>query len=390
MKTKKEIPSGFGIKRVRSVGGELSERHSGCSGKRSKSASSERKSTVRTRARKTDTGSSDGTLRRKALVCFAAFMIWSLAGCGTEKEEHYRIGVLQWSEDVSEFVDTYDGVVKGLADNGYRVGLNLELEYVNVEQDKKKAREAAEAFVREGVDLIVALGTGSALAALEATGGKKVAIVYSIVTAPKATGIIKDYEDPGAEITGVTMRVSTEEQFRIVKEAFPDLKKLGIIYCTEMPQAVFTGKEAAEVGKKFGWETVSVSFPKEELDRLGEKVVSLLKEVDVLYLPSDPFLAAPQRLRVIIQTADAVKKPVIGITGRQVKAGALLATHCDFHELGRQAAVLAMRVLRGASAETIPSQRPTLVKLSLNLKKAKELGLKIKRNIVLRADVIMD
>lgn len=133
-----------------------------------------------------------------------------LSGCN-EREETFQVGVLQWTEQIDSFRQTYRGVIDGLADKGYREGINLLVEYRNAEQDGDLALKMAHGFVEEGVDLIVSLGTGSSLAALKATEEERIPIVYSIVARPRATGVIKEYEDSGRNITGVTMKVPVRE-----------------------------------------------------------------------------------------------------------------------------------------------------------------------------------
>ncbi|MBW2032155.1 MAG: ABC transporter substrate-binding protein [Deltaproteobacteria bacterium] len=195
-------------------------------------------------------------------------------GCNA-RDEIFHVGILQWTEKVQPFRQTYKGVLDGLKDKGYKEGINLKIDYKNVEQDKELALKIAQGFVKSEVDLIVALGTGSSLAALEATEKKQIPIVFSIVGAPKATGIIVDYNDSGRNITGVSMKVPVKEQFEMVREALPRVKKLGIIYCTEMPQAVATGKEAAAVAPEFGWTQLVISFPREYLSQLQKIIQSL-------------------------------------------------------------------------------------------------------------------
>jgi len=317
------------------------------------------------------------------LICLVFF------GCEAKNKE-FHIGVLQWTEKIQAFNKTYKGVLDGLNDKGYKQGINLEIDYRNAGQDKNLALKIARGFVKKDVDLIVALGTGSSLAALEATQKEQIPIVFSIVGAPKATGIIHDYDDPGRNITGVSMKVQVKEQFELVKETLPGVKKLGIIYCTEMPQAVVTGKEAAAVAPGFGWTPLTVSFPKGELPQLEKIVQSLAQKVDAIYIPTDPILGSAKNLGTIIRIPDEYKIPVVVVTEKFVEAGALMAIHCNFYEIGRQAADPIVQVLTGVDVQTIPSQKPIIKRLSLNLKKARQLNIKIKRNVILKADNIFD
>lgn len=327
----------------------------------------------------------------KFLVFMAIIIMTSFSffGCKS-KDKGFHIGVLQWTEKIEAYNQTYKGVFDGLNYKGYKEGLNLQIDYKNVAQDKKLAMKTAQGFVKKKVDLIVALGTGSCLAALKATEKNPIPIVFSIVGAPKATGIIHDYDDSKRNITGVSMKVPLREQFQVVKEILPDIKKLGIIYCTEMSQAIATGKEAAAVASEFGWTQLTIAFPKVELPQLEEKVQSLAQKVDALYIPTDPILHSPKNLQIIIRITDDRKIPVVAVAKRFVEKGALLAVHCDFYEIGRQAADPIAQVLEGIDVNTIPSQKPMIKKTSLNLKKAQHLNIMIKRNVILKADNIFD
>ena len=310
-------------------------------------------------------------------------------GC-KEKSKRFNIGILQWTEKIQVFNQTYKGIIDGLNDKGYREGLNLEIDYKNVEQDKKLALKIAHGFVKKDVDLIVSLGTGSSLAALEATEKKQIPIVFSIVGAPKATGIIKDYDDSGRNITGISMKIPVKVQFQIVKDILPEITKMGIIYCTEMPQAVATGKEANAVAPEFGWTPLTITLTKKQLPQLQKMVQSLAKKADVIYIPTDPILDSPENLQTIIRISDKWKIPVVAVAKNSVQDGALIAVHCDFYEIGRQASSPIVQILEGVNGQTIPSQKPMIKRLSLNLKKAQQLNIKIKRNTILRADNIID
>jgi len=310
-------------------------------------------------------------------------------GCD-KKPEPFHIGVLQWTEKVEPFNQTYRGVIDGLADLGFRDGINMNLSFENARQDNALALKIARKFVDEGVDLIVALGTGSSLSALEATETIPIPIVFSIVGAPKATGIIQSYADSGRNITGVSMKVPVEAQFRMLKECLPQVQNLGVLYCTKMPQAVATGREGVDAAPGFGWTTIETPVSFEELPTIDRRLRPVAEKVDAIYIPTDPILGSPENLNRIISVFDAHAIPVITVAERFVEQGSLMALNCDFYEIGRQAAGQVEKVLSGVPVREVAVQKPTLTRLSLNLQKARKLGIDIKRNCILRADKIMD
>jgi len=112
--------------------------------------------------------------------------------------------------------------------------------------------------------------------------------------------------------------------------------------------------------------------------------------VDAIYIPTDPILNLPEHVETIIRISDEHNIPVVVVAKKFVKDGALMAVHCDFYGIGRQAADPIVQILGGVNPRTIPSQMPTIKKLSLNLKKAQHLNITIKRNVIIRADNIFD
>ena len=328
---------------------------------------------------------------RKLLLVSVVLLFLNVFVCGCEKKpEYFHIGVLQWTEKVEPFNKTFRGVMDGLNDKGYRQDVNLGMIFRNAEQDSDAALKFAMEFVAKDVDLIVALGTGSSLAALEATKIKQTPIVFSIVGAPMATGIIDSYEDSGRNISGVSMKVPVADQFRAVAECLPDIKTIGILYCTKMPQAMATGREGLTVASQYGWQPLDLPIKFDHLPQLAQRLRAVSDRVDAVYIPTDPILSAPDNLKTILEVLNAAAAPVISVAERFVEQGSLMALNCGFYEIGRQAAGQVAAVIAGVSIRQIPTQKPTITKLSLNLKQAKMLGLEIKRNCILRADRIIE
>ncbi len=285
----------------------------------------------------------------------------------------FQIGILQWAESPISYTWTREGFIEGMKGLGYEEGKNVQFDIKIAEGNGERAKEIAKGFVEKKVDLICALGTLPSLVALEAT--KEIPIVYSIVGEPKATRIIESWISSGKNITGVSMKIPMEKQLEMLKKAIPNTRRLGILYCCCQPQAVVTAEEANQSAKKLGLIHYSRSLHRDHLDRLPSVTETLAKGVDAIYIPTDPILTAKENLLKIIEITYRFKIPVITVSDDAVELGALMALHCDFREIGKQAAPIVAKILKGMKPTDIPSQMPLSHRLTVNLKTAKRLGI---------------
>ncbi|MEW6375465.1 MAG: ABC transporter substrate-binding protein [Thermodesulfobacteriota bacterium] len=294
---------------------------------------------------------------------------------GKDLEGKIQIGIIQWAESPISYTRTCEGFIEGMKESGYEEGRNVQYDIQIAMGSREKAQEIAKEFIRKKVDLICALGTIPSLVALEAT--KEIPIIYSIVAEPKATGIIESWVCSGKNITGVSMKIPMEKQLEMVQKAVPKLKRFGILYCLSTPQAIVTAEEANQIAKKLGMTPHSCSIHSDHLERLPSVTETLAKRVDAIYIPTDPILTVKENLLKIIEVSSRFKVPVIAVSDDAVELGALMALHCDFREIGRQAAPMVVKIFKGMKPIDIPSQMPLSQRLTVNLKTAKRLGITI-------------
>jgi putative ABC transport system substrate-binding protein len=77
----------------------------------------------------------------------------------------------------------------------------------------------------------------------------------------------------------------------------------------------------------------------------------------------------------MIEITYRFKIPIIGVSDNAVELGALMALHCDFREIGKQAVPMVIKILNGMKPMDIPSQMPLSHRLTVNLKTARQLGI---------------
>ena len=87
----------------------------------------------------------------------------------------------------------------------------------------------------------------------------------------------------------------------------------------------------------------------------------------------------------IAQAAQRARLPVFAFQTSQVHAGASLVVARDYRDSGRQAAALAVRVMRGERPAALPFQTTARTRLIVNLDAARRIGLSFPTAIIDRA-----
>jgi putative ABC transport system substrate-binding protein len=94
--------------------------------------------------------------------------------------------------------------------------------------------------------------------------------------------------------------------------------------------------------------------------------------------------------KMIIELAAHHRLPAVYTYPFHAREGGLASYGVELAEQYRQAASYVDRILKGAKPGDLPIQQPTKFELVINLKTAKELGLTVNRDFLLRADEVIE
>jgi putative ABC transport system substrate-binding protein len=295
-----------------------------------------------------------------------------------------RIGFLTSSPSV--FPDRNEAFRQGLRELGYVEGKNIVIEWRYAEGKPDRYPALTAELVRLKVDILVAGSPTTAVILKEAT--TTIPIVMGYHTDPVGTGLVASLARPGGNITGLSVLAPElgGKRLEILKEVVPKLSRLAVIGSSTLPGNAEILKEtelaAAAAGVKLQF--VDVLSPK-DIEAAFRRMV---KERANAVLAQGSGVLNAQRTQV---AALAVKSrlPAMYYAPEFVEAGGLMFYGVDFADLYRRAATYVVKILKGAKPAELPVEQPKKFEFIVNLKAAKQIGLTIPPNVLVRADRVI-
>ncbi|MCM3576041.1 ABC transporter substrate-binding protein [Mesobacillus subterraneus] len=328
---------------------------------------------------------------KKSLAILLSGAMLMLAACGgggnqasgEKKDEMVKIGITQIVEHPS-LDAAREGFIEALKDAGYEEGKNLKLDYQNAQGDMNNNASIAQKFVSDKNDLILAIATASAQAAVQAT--KDIPILFTAITDPVGAELVQSMEKPGGNATGTTDTHpdAIKNTIEAIKKFIPGAKKVGIIYNNGEPNSVVNVKNAKEALEAAGLEAVETTISaSSEVKQAAESMVG---RVDVLYIPKDNTVVAA--LESVITVANDKDIPMFVGEGDSVKRGAFASYGLDYHDLGYTTGKMAVEILEGKKPADIPVGYPENLELVVNKKAAEDEGITLTEDMLKDAKIV--
>jgi putative ABC transport system substrate-binding protein len=304
-------------------------------------------------------------------------------GAGAEERaQPVKIGVLTASWGPTPEVV---GLRDGLLELGYRENEQFVLGVRFTQGDLTALPVAARELVQYGVDIIIADYGHSAQAAQMATS--QIPIVFIGESDPVGLGLVQSFARPGGHITGVTgMHLElSPKRLEVFREIVPDLKRILYLYDAADAAAVAQARAYHETARRFRIELVEKPVRTEEE---AQAILAQISkgEVDGILVRSAAYLNIPG---FVLETVSRQAIPIMWDVSFLVERGGLASYGPDLHEMGRQAARLVDKILKGVKPAEIPVEVSPKVEFVINLKGAKALGLTIAPEVLYRADRII-
>lgn len=327
--------------------------------------------------------------RRRFLCGLAAASIAPQAAAAQPAGKVWRIGYL--SRAAPEFDRTWVAAFKqGLRELGYIEGRNVVIDQRHASGRSERLPDLASELVRSNADVIVVYGVPSAVHAVQSASAT-IPIVMAVAADPVGDKLVASLARPGGQVTGLSDAHAdlVVKRLDLLKEVVPSASRIAVLLNPLLSSGARQLRQVQTAAPGLRMTLVPGAVKGPRLEDIDDVFATVAKyRPDALLIIPDPMFGAHQGR--IAELAIRSRLPSIGTQSTWAEAGALMAYGTNFAELWRRAATYVDKILKGANPADLPVEQPTTFDLVVNLKTAKALGLTLPRQLLLRADHVIE
>jgi putative ABC transport system substrate-binding protein len=322
--------------------------------------------------------------RRDTLLALVSLAAVPLAAGAQRAARVYRIGFFLPSSPGPRV----NAFVQGLRVLGYVEGENLTLDMRFADGRPERLPGLVDELLRLNPDVLVAGATIGALAAKKAT--TTVPVVFAGSSDPVAGGVVTNLARPQGNLTGLSLAIGEGfggKWLELLRDAVPGVSHVAALWSSSNAAAARFVKELEAAARTLGTKLDmhhAANVP--ELDK-ALAVIGGGGARGLIVTPS-PFSITHQRR--LIEFAASMRLPAMYFVDDFAHAGGLMSYGPSIADSYRRAATYVDKILKGAKPGDLPVEQPTRFELTINLKTARALGLKIPQAVLLRADRVIE
>jgi len=288
--------------------------------------------------------------------------------------------------------DSVRGCLDALAGHNLVPNKTVVVQRFNAESDLPTANTIAKAIVGGGFNLAITFSTPALQTMAGANQEGKVIHVFGAVTDPYQSGVGLDRKHPDARprhLAGIGTFQPVKEVFRLAKQCYPALTRVGVVWCTSETCSEACLVLAREVCKELG--ITLLEAPVQSSVEILEAAQSLVaRNVQALWIGGDNIVE--MTAGSVIKPANEARIPVFANAPDHAQTGALLGLGADYYEVGQATGNLAVEILNGRDPRGGPIENVVPQKLAVNLAALAQLreAWKITPEIMRSAAIVID
>lgn len=272
------------------------------------------------------------------------------------------------------------GVIAELAEQGYKEGENLKVNFQSAQGNTATAGQISKQFVADNPDVIVAISTPSAQSMAAST--HSIPIVYTAVSDPVSAKLIDSNNKAiQANITGLSSQLPLTPQLDFMQQIKPDMKAIGYVYSPGEANSVSLRNDLqVELAKR---NIKLVDIPANRPTDIAMATRSLDGKADLIYTSMDNNVASA--FEAMVGAAEAMKLPIIASDEFSVRRGATAGMGVNDFDFGRATGKMVVKILNGTPVTAVEPQVMNQLTTYISPKHANNQGVTLPESIVKNA-----
>ncbi|MCA1365371.1 ABC transporter [Bradyrhizobium sp. IC3069] len=179
--------------------------------------------------------------------------------------------------------------------------------------------------------------------------------VFAAVSDPVQASLVQSWQGGDKNMTGASDLQDIDAVLNFTHELLPDAKWLGVPYNPGEDNDVAVLRIIKDLAPRYGFKVVEIGV--ETVNDIPVRISAFKGRADVLYVMTSNLLQSSEP--AVAAAAQSVAIPVISANDANVRTDSFLASFAvDYASVGRLAADLAARILKGEKPENIPVAKP--------------------------------
>ena len=275
---------------------------------------------------------------------------------------------------------------QGLNETGYTEGSNIAIEFRWADGQNTRLPALAADLVHREVSVIVANGPATVAAKAATT---TIPIVFFVGSDPVELGLVASLNRPGGNLTGVTVlsTASVPKRLELLHELVPNASTIGVLVNPAGPSAETVLRELQAAAVALGVQLLVLRASTEQ--EIATAFATLIqRRVGALVIGNDAFFSSQADRLARVAILNSV--PAIYQLDEFTAAGGLISYGASYESAWQTVGAYTGRILKGEKPANLPVQQSTKIKMVINLKTAKTLGITVPLVMQMTADEVIE
>jgi putative ABC transport system substrate-binding protein len=208
---------------------------------------------------------------------------------------------------------------------------------------------------------------------------------------PTQSGLAASLARPGGNVTGLTNLAGETrgKRLELLRDVVPNVTRFALLEGTggAASRVNIPAAQAAAAAQGVTLQLIEVDTQNPDFDHAFQTMVK--ERIGGLIVGTGNILDLTLQRRKILALVGQIRMPSIYGSISFTDEGGLMYYGANGPDLARRGATIVVKVLKGANPADLPVERPTKFDFVINLKTAKQIGVTIPQNLLVRADRVI-